>query len=177
MTPSVTPWTARLVRSRRVLAAGVVAALATTAASFYLARDDGRQPYELAAAGATARVGNGTFHLGGVHDVGVLAGTYEVERPVAGATFLVVDLDVDLGGLARDDACLIHLMAGDYSFDSDLGYLPPEPAHAGCEPGTHGTIELAFEVPERLVGAVDGVRVDMATGAGMVSTLLPAQVD
>lgn len=177
MTPPVTPWTSRLVRSRRLLAAGVAAALATTATSFYLARDDGRQPYERAAAGTSARIGNGTFRLDGVHDVGVLAGTYEAERPVAGATFVVVDLDADLSGLGTGESCLIHLMAGDYAFDSALGYRPPEPARSGCESGTRGTIELAFEVPQRLVDAVDGVRVDVATDAGVVSTLLPAQVD
>lgn len=173
MTTPVTPWASRLVGSRRLLAAGVVAAVATVSTSFYLARDDGHPMFEVAEAGATVRIGSGSFHLDSVRDVGIVTDGYDARQPVAGATYVVAAVSVS--GLARGEGCLVHLKAGDYWFVDDSSYQPAEPATTSCLEldGADGTVEWAFEVPERLVGQVDGVVVNTGTDTERFTVVLP----
>jgi hypothetical protein len=171
------PWTHRLAAgSRRLLGAGVAAALVTSGLVLYLARDDGHLRRPVAASASAVPVGGGTFTVVSLTNTTTLPGRYEDTEPVDGATFVVAEVDADLTGLARDAGCLFHLVAGDYSFSDALGYTPSDPAAAtSCEPGGTGRISVAFEVPERLVGQVDGLLVEVVSGTSLDEVVLPAR--
>ncbi|MFT4109483.1 hypothetical protein [Propionicimonas sp.] len=177
MTEPQTPWTQRLVaRSRRLLLAGVLAAVVTVAASLYLSRGDGRLAYATAEPGATATVAGATFHLDRLYTISALPGAFDTTEAVDGATFVIADLSVDLTG-SQGNGCLAYLKAGDYWFASELAYTPSDPdASPLCSAGTDGTVSMAFQVPRRLVGQVDGVRIDIVDGERVARLVLPAAI-
>ena len=175
MSAPTAPWTERLVaRSRRLLAAGLLAALVTTAATVYLARNDGHVEYVLAAPRAAAQAGGGTFRL---DRLSTLPGSDDTMAAVEGATFVIADLTADLSTVPQDGGCLVYLKAGDYWFRSEFGYTPSDPQAApSCSGGAKGRISMAFQVPLRLVDDVDGVRIDIADGDELIRTVLPGTI-
>lgn len=155
------PWTDRLESgSRRLLLAGIAAALAASGLSFWLARDDGRRVYPQARAGQAARMGASIWSLERLQEIDELPVYRDTRRPVDKATFVVARLRADLTEAAAPAGCLVYLQAGDYSFISDNSFTPTDPtASTTCTAGRNGVVTAAFEVPSRLLDKVDGVQV------------------
>lgn len=171
-TPPVA-WTQRLVaRSRRLLAVGAASALLTAGLVVYLARDDGYRRYPVAASATAVPLGGATYTLVALHRLSELPGRSASTKPVSGAVFVVADVDVDASAL--DDGCLMYLVAGDYSFIDELAYTPANDAVSTvCRAGMNGRVSMAFQVPERLLDQVNGVRIEMPGDDRPVSVILP----
>jgi len=159
MTDQDLPWTERLsARGARVLLIGVLSALLTSGAWWYLARNDGKQlvPAAVVASGQTYRLGTGSIGLNRLYVTEKVDGWQA--RAVDEASYVTAELKADLTGLAPGQGCLFYLQAGDYVFLSLPSYANPEPPlYSRCVPGATGTIQASFEVPRRLLDKVDGL--------------------
>jgi|GEM_PF-3140030 len=157
MTDHNLSWLQRLSASGvRVLLIGLLAALLTSGAWLYLARNDGKRfvPTTVVAAGQTYRLGTASFGLDRLY----VTETVDGWPPVNQATYVAAELRADLTGLAVDQSCLFFLQAGEYSFASVPSYASLEPPLSDrCESGATGTIRVSFEVPSRLLDKVDGL--------------------
>lgn len=162
-------------KDRRLVVAAILAAVVFVSVWLWRAAGDGEQFLSPLPAGQTATVDGVDYKLVSLlASEQVTAGSGEVVAE-DGAVLVLARLEYDATAHSGSLYCSFELVAGELHWRPEFGYYPAEPDSISCTVGESGTVSALFEVPKKLLAAVQGVAVlDPAGGPAPVLAGRPA---
>lgn len=147
-------------RDRRLLVVAVALALVFAVVWVWRAAGDEATSRSPVAAGQTGRLGAASYRLASLQALERTTGRYDqLLVPEPGAVLVVARIEYNATGIKTFFPCTFELVAGESTWRSEFGYIPPQPADSSCRQNTTGTVAVVFEVPVGALDQVEGVAV------------------
>jgi hypothetical protein len=162
-------------RDRRLLVVAVTVALVFSIAWFWRAASDGVPDRVQVPEGTPASVGGVAYSLESLQATDRIAsGAFAELVAVKGATLVRATVRYDASTVSEPVYCSLKLVAGETTWDAELGWVPPKGESSSCDSNTAGAVSAVFEVPQGFLGSVQGIEVINPDGADPVLLGRPA---
>ncbi len=144
----------------RLLAVAVAVAVLFGAGWLWRAADDRITRTELVPAGEPVQLDRVEYRLASLATPGsVPSGFDELVTPLPDAVLVLARIDYDATARTEPLYCGFQLVAGELIWKPHRDYYPADPDTGSCAAGRAGTATVLFEIPQHLLGQVQGVGV------------------
>ena len=158
---------------RKLLGVAIAVALVFATGWLWRAAADAVPDRSQVSAGAPASVDGVEYRLRSMTSSDrVTTGSNRQTVAVSGAVLILAEVDYDATGATGSVYCGFELVAGESTWDAEIGYYPPKGGSISCDRGKTGTVSVLFEVPGGFLDRIQGVGV---VNLGGTEPILPGR--